>query len=62
MHARKKELKTERFQLCMEKSVIDAIDNWGFENRIRSRAEATRMLVRLGLSERKETKKAEARA
>lgn len=44
------ELKTERFQIMLEKSAIDEIDDWSFRNRVRSRAEAMRLLVRLGLS------------
>lgn len=55
------ELKSERFQMCLEKSTVEAIDEWSFKNRIRTRAEAIRMLVRKGLDE-KEMKKAEARA
>lgn len=43
------ENKTERVQLLMTPSEVKAIDDWGFENRIRTRAEAIRRLCRMGL-------------
>ncbi|WGJ07511.1 hypothetical protein [Brucella intermedia] len=43
------ENKTERVQLLMTPSEVKAIDDWGFENRIRTRAEAIRRLCRIGL-------------
>lgn len=43
------ELKTERVQLMMAPSEVKDIDDWSFENRIRSRGEAIRRLIQLGL-------------
>lgn len=43
------ELKTERVQLMMTPSEVEAIDNWSFENRVRGRAEAMRRLIEIGL-------------
>jgi hypothetical protein len=58
-----KELKTEKFQMLMEISTVDAVDEWGFSNRLRSRAEAIRQLVHKGLTAAEaETKKADATA
>lgn len=45
-----KELKTEKFQMLMDKSTLTAVDDWGFANRVRTRAEAIRKLIRMGLS------------
>lgn len=44
------ELKTIKFQLMLSPSEAAAIDDWGFENRIRTRAEAMRRLCQLGLA------------
>lgn len=44
------ELKTERVQLLMSPSEVTAIDDWGFSNRIRTRAEAMRRLCQIGLA------------
>jgi len=43
------QLKTERIQLLMAEAEVRAIDDWSFANRIRSRGEAIRRLVELGL-------------
>ena len=45
-----KENKTERVQLLMTPSEVEAIDDWGFANRIRTRAEAIRRLCQVGLT------------
>jgi metal-responsive CopG/Arc/MetJ family transcriptional regulator len=57
------ELKTERFVFMMEKSTLEAIDEWSFKNRVRTRAEVIRQLIQIGLEASKvETKKADAAA
>lgn len=56
----RKELKTEKFQMLMERSTIEDIDTWRFENRIATRAEAIRLLVRRGMAAITETKEAGA--
>lgn len=43
------EMKTERFQLMWEKSLVERVDDFGFSNRIRTRASAVRQLVLKGL-------------
>lgn len=43
------ELKTERVTIMMPPSETKAVDDWSFEMRIRSRGEAMRRLIRLGL-------------
>lgn len=43
------EQKTERFNLFMTPSEMKAIDEWAWENRIRSKPEAMRRLVQIGL-------------
>jgi len=43
------ELKTIKFQLMLSPSEAEAIDDWGFRNRIRTRAEAIRRLCQIGL-------------
>ncbi len=55
------EAKTEKFQMMWGKSTLEAVDEYGFANRIRTRAEAIRRLVRIGLAN-VETKKADATA
>ncbi|MUO30814.1 MULTISPECIES: ribbon-helix-helix protein, CopG family [Rhizobium/Agrobacterium group] len=45
----RKELKDLRISVMMTESDLKAIDNWSFENRIRSRGEAIRRLFRMGL-------------
>lgn len=47
------ELKSERVQLLMAPSELKAIDDWSFENRIRSRGEAIRRLIEYGLEAKK---------
>lgn len=44
------ELKTIKFQLMLAPSEAEAIDDWGFSNRIRTRAEAMRQLCVIGLA------------
>jgi len=46
-----KEIKTERFQMLMDKSTLSAVGDWSFANRVRTRAEAIRELIRIGLAE-----------
>jgi len=43
------EQKTERFNLFMSPSEMKAIDDWAWENRVRSKSEALRQLVRIGI-------------
>jgi len=43
------EPKDKRVPLVMTASELNAIDDWSFERRIRSRSEAIRQLVALGL-------------
>jgi DNA repair ATPase RecN len=42
------EPKTIKFQLMLSESEAKAIDDWGFKNRIRTRAEAIRRLTHIG--------------
>jgi metal-responsive CopG/Arc/MetJ family transcriptional regulator len=44
---------TERFQLCAAKAWIQKIDEWAWENRIRTRAEAIRILIERALEAEK---------
>jgi len=44
------EAKTERFNMFMSPSEMAAIDEWAWENRIRSKSEAVRRLVQIGLA------------
>lgn len=41
---------SERVPLATSKAWIDRVDDWSFANRIRSRSEAIRRLVELGLN------------
>ncbi len=43
------ELKTIKFQMMLSESEAKQIDDWGFSNRIRSRAEAIRRLCQMGM-------------
>lgn len=43
------EMKTERVTTMMTRSELEAIDDWSFEHRIRSRGEAIRQLIQRGL-------------
>lgn len=45
-----RELKTEKFQMLMDKSTMNAVDDWGFANRIRTRAETIRTLIHKGIA------------
>ncbi|CDZ53057.1 ribbon-helix-helix domain-containing protein [Neorhizobium galegae] len=53
------EPKTERVPVMFEKDLIEQIDSFSYENRIRTRAAAIRALIRHGLEELK-TEKADA--
>lgn len=44
------ETKTHQQHLLMAPSEVQAIDDWGFSNRIRSRGEAIRRLCQMGLA------------
>lgn len=44
-----KELKTIKFQMMLSESEAQAIDDWSFSHRIRSRAEAIRRLCQIGM-------------
>ncbi|TCQ29316.1 hypothetical protein [Rhizobium sp. PP-CC-3G-465] len=41
--------KTLKFQLMLSEAEAEEIDDWGYKNRIRSRAEAMRRLCQIGL-------------
>ncbi|GAA6159166.1 hypothetical protein NBRC116589_13400 [Ruegeria sp. HU-ET01832] len=41
--------KSVRLHIYLPQDEIDAIDNWGFKNRIRARTKAIRELVKKGL-------------
>lgn len=43
------EQKSERFNMFMSPSELKAIDDWAWENRVRSKSEAVRQLIRLGM-------------
>jgi hypothetical protein len=43
------ELKSERVTTMMTPSEVTAVDDWSFAQRIRSRGEAIRRLIQLGL-------------
>ena len=43
------ENKTERLHMLISPSELKAIDDWGFKNRIRTKAEAVRRLCQIGL-------------
>ena len=45
------DLKTERVTILMSPAELRALDDWSFANRIRSRSEAIRRLVQLGLDQ-----------
>lgn len=53
------EKRTVRVQVVMTASEVEAIDDWGFEHRIRSRSDVFRKLVLAGLEA---LKRAEAAA
>ncbi|HKU24728.1 MAG TPA: hypothetical protein VJQ54_04600 [Candidatus Sulfotelmatobacter sp.] len=55
--------KTVRLPVMMEPLMIENIDEWSFQNRVRTRAGAVRMLIEKALAaEKTENEKAEARA
>ena len=43
------QLKTERVQILMSAADLKAVDDWAFAQRLRSRGEAIRRLMELGL-------------
>jgi hypothetical protein len=49
MMSMSEELKTERVITLMSAAEVKAVDDWSFANRIRSRGEAMRRLIQLGL-------------
>lgn len=53
-------LRTERVQLLMEPGLIEAVEDFQFAQRIKTRAEAIRQLLWKGVAEQQESKKAEA--
>ena len=55
------ELKTARFQVVLTPSELEAVDDWRFERRIGSRAEAIRQLIARGLTVPDEAPKPEAK-
>jgi metal-responsive CopG/Arc/MetJ family transcriptional regulator len=58
------ELKTERVTIMMTPSEVNAIDDWSFARRIRSRGEAVRRLIEMSLepAKQKPTKQTKAAA
>lgn len=50
-----KELKDQRVPIMMTPSELEAIDDWMFKNRIRSRGEAIRRLCRMALGAEEQT-------
>ena len=52
------ELKSERVTTIMSSSEVKEVDDWSFLNRIRSRGEAIRRPVELGLKAAQEVKDA----
>ncbi|OYD05776.1 hypothetical protein AMK08_CH103847 [Rhizobium sp. N4311] len=52
---------TERIPIMFDPALLKRIDDYGFENRIRTRAETVRQLIVKGMEE-VETEKAEARS
>ena len=48
------ELRTERVTTMMTPSEVKAIDDWSFGQRIRSRGEAIRRLIDIGLASQRE--------
>lgn len=54
-------VKTERVPIMFEKGIVEKIDDYSYENRIRSRSEAIRQLVLISL-ETSNNKKADVQA
>ncbi len=50
MNEQAKENKTQHLHILMAPSEVEAIDEWGFANRIRTRGEAIRRLCQMGLT------------
>lgn len=48
------ELKTIKFQLMLSEAEAKEIDDWGFENRIRTRAETIRRLCKISIDQKEE--------
>ena len=53
------QLKTQRVTIMMSPTELSEIDEWSFDQRIRSRGEAIRQLIELGLEAAKERQKLE---
>lgn len=53
-------LKTERVTIMMSLEDLQTLDNWSFQQRIRSRGEAIRQLIELGLATANERQKEKA--
>ncbi|KAB2705050.1 MULTISPECIES: hypothetical protein [Brucella] len=47
---KQEEQKTERFNMFMSPSEMKAIDDWAWENKIRSKSEAVRRLCQIGIA------------
>lgn len=54
------QLKTQRVTIMMSPAELNEIDEWSFQQRIRSRGEAIRRLIELGLETAKERQKEKA--
>ena len=57
----KKLMKTERVPIMFDADLLSKVDEFSFRNRIRTRAETVRQLIKKGM-EIEETKKADATA
>ncbi|WP_430439709.1 hypothetical protein [Shinella sp.] len=51
-----KELKDQRIPIMMTAAEVEAIDEWSFSNRIRSRGEAIRRLCKIGIHQEADLK------
>jgi hypothetical protein len=47
---KEREKRTERIPIMSTPAEVEAIDDWSFRNRVRTRAEAIRQLVAIGLT------------
>lgn len=54
--------KTERVPIMFDPKLLKEVDDYRFANRIASRGKAVRRLIEIGLTELKETQKADAAA
>lgn len=52
------EIKTERITILLSPSELKEVDDWSFDRRIRSRSEAIRQLLELGLAAARDDDKA----